>query len=167
MSAGAKVSPAKNAPVPSRGMTIKNFEKLADVLKEKGQLLESEDLYRNAVIGKEKVLGANHPETLAAKHSLALVFEAERKFEDAEDMYKHVIMVREMMLGPNDPASCSSKFCYADMIRKLGRRKEALGLFQQSYDGYNESLGPDHPNTKVTKKRIKTVEKELKSCFTL
>lgn len=162
MSTSGKVSPAK--PANSRAMTIKNFEHLAEVLKEQGKLLESEDLYRNAVIGKEKVFGPNHPETLDAKHSLALIFEAERKFEDAEDMYKQVVMVREMMLGPNNPSTCCSKFCYADMIRKLGRKKEALGLFQQSFDGYNESLGPEHKNTKLAKKRMKAVEKEMHSC---
>lgn len=164
----------------SKKMTLKNFSELADVFKEGGQLFVAEDLYRTGnlknpyeskilmiiftivgIAGHQKVVGIHHPQTLALQHSLALVLEAQRKFSDAEEVYLATLKDRELVLGNLDVSTCSTAFCYAEMLRKCGRKKDAVEYYTYALKGFTEKLGKKHKNTKLTKRHLKSLGKDI------
>jgi len=52
------------------------------------RLSEAETLFRSALEGRRRVLGADHPDTLVAAYNLALTLEAEKQFKEAEKLYE-------------------------------------------------------------------------------
>lgn len=146
-------------------ITLRNLTNLAEALSETGKLTEAEELYSTSVLGREKVLGKDHPETLVALQNYGLILEAKRKFQEAEIVYRECLTRRERLYGKLNPASCSTAFVLADMIRKLNRLNEAKELFEYAYQGFNENLGPKNHSTKQAKRRLKDIEKLRKhSC---
>eukprot|EP01031_Cornospumella_fuschlensis_P034758 gene34758-42088_t len=141
----------------SRLLTLRNFSVLGDVFKETGKLREAEDLYRSGLQGREKALGRDHPETLTAAHNLALILEAQRKFSDAEELFRSTIEARQRVFGKTHPATCSTAYCLGDMLRKLGRKPEAVDWIEFALQGYVEFLGEEHANTKLCRRVLKSL----------
>lgn len=56
-------------------------------------------MYRQALLSREKVLGAEHPDTLGSINDLGSVLECQGKYEDAEAMYRRAALVREKLVG--------------------------------------------------------------------
>lgn len=145
-------------------LTLRNFSVLGDVFKETGKLREAEDLYRSGLQGREKVLGCDHPETLTAAHNLSLILEAQRKFTDAEELFRSTIDARQRVFGKNHPATCSTAYCLGDMLRKLGRKAEAIEWIDFALQGYVEFLGEEHANTKLCRRVLKNLKGGHASC---
>lgn len=150
--------PSKKVNPKDKLLTLRNFSNLAEASKEAGKLHEAEELFRTAYYGRVKALGRDHPQSLIALHDLALVLELKRKFAESEDTFKDVLSGRERVLGKHDPSTCCTAFCLADLYHKLNRNDEALRLFEYALEGYTTSLGPDHKNTKIVRKKIKNIK---------
>lgn len=138
--------------------TLRDFTTLGDVLKEGGKLREAEDLYLSGLQGREKALGRDHPETLSTAHNLALIYEAQRKFSEAEDLYKVTLAARERLFGREHPAPCCTAFCLGDMLRKLDRRVEARQYLVYAHNGFLQTLGKEHKNTRLCAKIIRNLD---------
>lgn len=162
MSNNRKITPS------AKFLTIRNFANLAEAAKEAGKLQEAEEFFRTAYHGKVKILGKYHPECLTALHDLALVLELKRKFDDAIEVFLEAFHSREKVLGKFHPSTCSTAFCLADLYRKLSRFDEAEEMFKYALDGYLATLGPEDKNTKLVKKRLKTLrETDTLKCIIL
>jgi len=71
---------------------------LAIVLRYQGKSPEAEQMCRKELEVSERVLGKEHPHTLASMHNLALVLRDQGKYPEAEQMYRRVVEVRERVL---------------------------------------------------------------------
>ncbi|PSN58554.1 hypothetical protein BS50DRAFT_510243, partial [Corynespora cassiicola Philippines] len=65
---------------------LKALDLLGQVLDYQGQYVKAERLFRRALEGSEKVLGPEHPSTLASVSNLGSVLESQGKYEEAEAM---------------------------------------------------------------------------------
>ena len=64
-----------------------------------GKYEEAEQMYQQALELREKVLGQEHPLTLASINNLALVLDRQGKYAEAEGMHRQVLQLREKVLG--------------------------------------------------------------------
>jgi len=63
---------------------------------------------QRALNGRERVLGPEHPDTLASFSNLALVLKGQGNYKAAEEMNRRVLNVRERVLGPEHPPTLTS-----------------------------------------------------------
>ena len=61
-----------------------------------GKLAEAEPLFRRALEGNERQLGAQHPDTLKAVNNLAWLLKAQGKLAEAEPLYRRYAGSREV-----------------------------------------------------------------------
>jgi hypothetical protein len=64
------------------------------VLRNQGHYEEAEQIYREVVQVREKVLGKEHPSRLTSMNNLALVLSNQGKYKAAEQMYYLVALTR-------------------------------------------------------------------------
>ena len=68
-------------------LTLDSLITLGDTLRDKGKLNEASEFYYKSLYSREKALGFDHPSTLEAVNSLALLLELKRNFSEAENMF--------------------------------------------------------------------------------
>jgi tetratricopeptide (TPR) repeat protein len=94
------------------------------------------------------VLGAEHPDTLETRNSLAEALQAQGKYEEAETENRAVLKLREKVLGAEYPATLATCFNLARCLSAKGASQEAREFAQRAADGARNVLGSDHPDTK-------------------
>ncbi|KAL7917916.1 hypothetical protein ACQKWADRAFT_324255 [Trichoderma austrokoningii] len=94
-----------------------------------------------------KVLGAEHPTTLASKNNLALVLNNRGKNEEAEVMHRQVLELSIKVLGAEHPDTLSSMNNLARVLNGLGKLDEAKVIHQQTLELRTKVLGAEHPDT--------------------
>ena len=105
-------------------------------------LKDAEPLYRRALEGRERTLGAEHPDTLASVKNLAGCFQAMGLLKDAEPLYRRALEARERTLGAEHPDTLVSVNDLAACFRDMGLLKDinttkgtlysCLGMFRRS-----------------------------------
>ena len=102
----------------------------------------------------ERVLGADHPGTLAARFNLAYAYESAGRLGEAIPLYEQVLAGRERVLGADHPDALASRFSLACVYESAGRPGEAIPLFEQALADYERVLGAGHPDTLTSRKYL-------------
>ena len=76
---------------------------------------------RRALKGYEKVLGVQHPNTLASVSNLASVLHIQQRYNDASVLYLRASIKFSNILGPDHPTTQACSQHYASMLREIGR----------------------------------------------
>ncbi|MEI6395998.1 MAG: tetratricopeptide repeat protein, partial [Verrucomicrobiota bacterium] len=94
----------------------------------------AEALYRRALAGREKALGAEHPDTLKSAYELGLTLLRRRKCAEAEPLLLCEFTATKASDGEfSDPAK-GSALTYAMCLKRLGRLDEATNLLRSYLD---------------------------------
>jgi hypothetical protein len=137
----------------------------------RGKFEEARVLLGEVLAARERVLGPDHPDTLASRNNLANVMQARGKFEEARVLLGEVLAARERVLGPDHPDTLWSRpgwRCRAarrpgvhDYPRTRSRAPETLWSRSSLLELTPRLLGgfafvhPDAPRrTRRTKKKI-------------
>ncbi|EED13534.1 kinesin, putative [Talaromyces stipitatus ATCC 10500] len=112
-----------------------------------GKYEEAEVMHRRAVTMHEKVLGAEHPDTLVSVSHLGLVLRRQVKYKEAEAMHRRAVTYHEKMLGAEHPNTLASISHLGLVLESQGKYKEADTMHQQALDGREKVLGAEHPDT--------------------
>ncbi|KAK3333869.1 hypothetical protein B0T19DRAFT_139514 [Cercophora scortea] len=107
----------------------------------------AEQMHRRALDGKEKVLGPEHPSTLASVSNLASVLQDQGKYEEAEQMNRRALNGKEKVLGPEHPSTLASVSNLALVLRGQGKYEEAEQINRRALGGSEKVLGLEHPET--------------------
>ena len=102
------------------------------------------------VVHKEKLLGAEHPDTLTAKAKLAATMSALRNYADARRTLEEIYQVRRRVLGENHPVTLTTLHNLALELINLKEYGEAAKLGETVYALRFLVLGKLHPETIVT-----------------
>jgi tetratricopeptide (TPR) repeat protein len=97
-----------------------------------GQYAEAEPLLSRALAIKEKLLGPDHPDVALSVANLGQLWVAQGQPEKAEPYYRRALMIRQKALGASHPEVAKSLEDLANVLRKLGRNKEAVALDLQA-----------------------------------
>ena len=96
---------------------------------------------------QERVLGPDHPDTIAARAHLGIAYADAGRADEALTLDEQTLAARERVLGPDHPDTLTSRNNLAADYRDVGRLDEALTLDEQTLAARERVLGPDHPDT--------------------
>ena len=114
---------------------------------EAGMYEVAEQVDRQALGGREKVLGPEHPDTLTSVGNLAVVLWRQGKYEEAERMNRRALDGREKVLGPEHPDTLTSMNNLTFVYKAQGRDGDAESLMVKCVQLRQRVLGPHHPYT--------------------
>ncbi len=77
---------------------------------------------------QERLLGADHPDTLTARNNLATAYQTVRRTSEAITLDEQTLAARERILGPDHPDTLKSRSNLADAYQDAGRTDEAKAL---------------------------------------
>ena len=82
---------------------------LACTLYDQQKYDEAEQLFRQSVQQREKVLGTTHEDTLWSKYQLAYTLYEQQKYDEAEQLLRQSVQQRETVLGAEHKDTLASK----------------------------------------------------------
>lgn len=115
-----------------------------------GRWEEAGEAHRALAAARERLLGADHPDTLTSRletgHALGRLG---RHFE-AHQIYAEVLAGRERALGPDHPDALSCRHHVARNLGRLGRLEDCRAMTQEVAAARARVLGARHPDTLAT-----------------
>jgi tetratricopeptide (TPR) repeat protein len=96
-----------------------------------GQYVEAEQMHQQTLELRRKVLGPEHPHTLASMSNFALVLNSQGKYDDAEEMHRRTLGLGERVLGNEHPDTLASLENLADLLRTQGKEGEAEEMYER------------------------------------
>ena len=89
-------------------------------------------MYERALAGKERALGADHPETLGTVGNLANVLMDQGKLDEAKAMYERALARYERALGADHPDTLAAVGNLALVLKKQGKLDEAKAMYERA-----------------------------------
>lgn len=124
---------------------------------------EAEQLFQQSAQQREKVLGAEHEDTLWSKHWIARTLNRQQKYAEAEQLFRQSAQQREKVLGAEHKNTLESKYRLAFTLYKQRKYAEAEQLFRQSAQQHEKVLGAEHENALWSKYQLAlTLHKQQK-----
>ncbi|KAL9577476.1 MAG: hypothetical protein Q9203_007445, partial [Teloschistes exilis] len=155
------VSNALNAVVDHTSEQISTVQiSLSKILPEQGSYDNAEQMDRQALESREKVLGKEHPDTLTSVSNLALVLQYQGKYDEAEKMNRRALDGREKVLGKEHPDTLTSVYCLAYLLQQQQKYHMAKPLYERALAGY-KVFQSHHPTTKACSKHYTSLLREL------
>ena len=87
---------------------------------------EAITLYEQNLAAQERELGADHPDTLATRHNLALAYQATGRTAEAITLYEQNLAAQERELGADHPDTLATRHNLALAYQATGRTAEAI-----------------------------------------
>ena len=122
-------------------------QKLASILRKKGDYEAAEPLYQEVLDERESALGSTDNTTLSSFNGLALLLSDKGDYEASELLYEKALKIREKALGRNHPDTITIINNLASLLYKKGQIKEAKGLLKDALKLNKATLGDNHPET--------------------
>jgi non-specific serine/threonine protein kinase/serine/threonine-protein kinase len=117
------------------------------VLSAENRYAEAEALLRQILIERQRVLGADHTDTLLSQYNLASVLRHEGRNGEAESQIRQTLEAQARVLDPNDPDTLASRSLLADILLAEKRPKEAEEFARQAFNDQLRTLGVQHRDT--------------------
>jgi serine/threonine protein kinase len=124
---------------------------IGDAYRALGRFQEAQQHLARSVHLRTEKLGADHPNTLASKHSLAVVYREQCRLEQARLLFLEVLEARTAKLGADHADTLSTKNALAEVYLSLGQREDAARLFREVLEARTATLGPNHLDTAASK----------------
>lgn len=120
---------------------------IADLLFAQGKYGDAEKLFRSVIEVRSRVLGPEHPETLASRHRLIYALNEEEKHAEAEAEARQVVALREKILGFEHLDTLLSRYNLANALYHEGKNPEAERLYREVLKLDETVIGPEHRRT--------------------
>ncbi|MFE7634823.1 tetratricopeptide repeat protein, partial [Kitasatospora sp. NPDC057518] len=104
----------------------------------------------------DRILGADHPDTLSSRHNLAYSYSEAGDTDDAISLLEQVLIDRQRVLGADHLNTLSSRHNLATTYWKAGRTDDAISLLELVLTDHERVLGADHPNTLSARHNLAT-----------
>ena len=103
---------------------------------------------------RERVLGPDHPHTLASRNNLAYAYESAGDLGRAIPLYEAALADCERVLGPDHPNTLASRNNLAYAYQSAGDLGRAIPLYEATLADRERVLGPDHPDTLTSRNNL-------------
>ena len=101
-----------------------------------------------------KILGDDHPQTLASRNNLAYAYQAAGRLDEAIPLFEQVLADMRRVLGDNHPQTLASRNNLAGAYYSAGRLDEAIPLYEQVLADRMRVLGDNHPQTLTSRNNL-------------
>ena len=115
---------------------------------------DSIELYEQVLAEYERVLGADHPDTLTVRNNLAGAYKSAGRLAEAVELFERVLADRVRVLGPDHPDTLAARNNLAGAYYSVGRFGEAIELLGRVLAERERVLGSDHPDTLTTRNNL-------------
>ncbi|MCJ1476741.1 hypothetical protein MMC13_005410 [Lambiella insularis] len=119
-------------------------EGIGQLLREQVQLGAAEQIYEQALAGKEKALGAEHTSTLSTVNNLANFYYHQGKLNEAEQIYERALAGYEKALGAEHPSTLGTVNNLGVLYSDQGKLNKAEQILKRALAGYEKALGSEH-----------------------
>ena len=119
----------------------------AGKLYREGYLDKAEKVCRTALVIRERVLGAEHPDTLSSRNNLAIVLFSRAKYGEAEKEHRAVLAIFERVLGAEHPDTLGSRNNLAKALFAQGKFADAEAEYRAVLAIFERVLGAEHLDT--------------------
>jgi tetratricopeptide (TPR) repeat protein/transcriptional regulator with XRE-family HTH domain len=126
-------------------LTARSF--LASAYRAAGDLSTAAPLHQQNLADCERVLGADHPETLVSRANLAYLYALQDQPARALELHQRNLADCQRFHGPDHPHTLNARANLASCYRALGDLARAIELHRQSVTDYARVFGPDHSET--------------------
>jgi tetratricopeptide (TPR) repeat protein len=111
-------------------------------------------LHEQVLADRERALGPDDPDTLAARNNLAVAYQTAGRIDEAIALHEQALADRERVRGPDHPGTLNSRSNLAVAYQAAGRIDEAIALHQHVLADRERVLGPDHPDTDSSRNNL-------------
>ncbi|MEV4220803.1 FxSxx-COOH system tetratricopeptide repeat protein [Nonomuraea sp. NPDC049725] len=129
-------------------------------LKNQGALARSIRCYQRGHMTSQRVLGADHPNTLTSRNNLANAHCAAGDLSRAIPLYEATLADRERVLGVDHPDTLQSRNNLANAFREAGDLGRVIPLFEATLADSERVLGADHPDTLTFRNNLANAYRE-------
>ena len=126
---------------------LQHMASAAIMYRKLGRLKEAEMLDLKVLPLRKKLLGAEHPDTLASMDNLAVTYYRQGRLKEAEDLLVKTLAMDKKVLGTEHPDTLISMDHLAVTYYRQGRLKEAEDLCAEVLAVRTRVLGAEHPDT--------------------
>lgn len=121
------------------------FTEAAAYLAERAQYKQAENLLLIALVGREQILSANHPDTARTLNDLGLLYLNWGKYQKAKPLLEDALKMRQIILGEEHPDVAQSFYNLASLCRMMGDYTNAEPLYHHALHIREATLEGDDP----------------------
>jgi tetratricopeptide (TPR) repeat protein len=126
---------------------ISSIDQLAQLLIERGRLIEAESLLLRALNARKTTLGPGHPITITSVGNLASLYLEQGRYSEAEPLLQQAASRFAETQGSEHPAALSALNNLANYYRATGRPELAYPIQQQVLQSREKVMGATHRTT--------------------
>ncbi|MER6628913.1 tetratricopeptide repeat protein [Streptomyces sp. NPDC000987] len=112
-----------------------------------GRWEEAGDVHRAVAAERARLLGPDHPDTLASRYQAAFALSRLGRAAEALRAYRHVATALTRALGPDHPDTLAVRQEMAYTLGQLDRHGDAHQVYLPVLAARERVLGADHPDT--------------------
>jgi tetratricopeptide (TPR) repeat protein/DNA-binding MarR family transcriptional regulator len=112
-----------------------------------GKAVDSAIRFGHLLVRAVSILGATHPDTIAARFGFARRLGESGQFADAAGEIEKVVTDRTEILGANHPDTLNARHDHAYLLGQSGQAQDAADLFEKIVTDQTVILKTDHPDT--------------------
>lgn len=142
--AEANLELARSADLESKRET-QALESLAIALRVNGRNQQAVDLFPEAQLDPTLDVGSLRQQQLRPLRELARVLTSRGERQEAARLLERVVARQIELLGPNHLDVTNTRYQLSDLLMKLGRKPDAIGLIADARDAEIFRHGPTHP----------------------
>jgi Tetratricopeptide repeat len=98
------------------------------MIAEQGRYHEAEQMGRALLEDKQRVLGADHPQTLQQARALALAILHQNRKSEAEELLRRTLTLQERSLGPTHAETSATRAVLASIIMPRHKTRSPLRI---------------------------------------
>ncbi|MER7582218.1 protein kinase [Kitasatospora sp. NPDC097691] len=141
-----RLATAIDGRLPTAGELTAAYD-LANATGREGRHGEAAALLERVAADRARVLGADHPDTVNARHNHAYNLGEAGWLQEAAGLLEGVAADRARLLGRDHPHTLTARHNHAYYLGEAGRRVEAAALLEAVAADRERVLGRDHPHT--------------------
>ena len=115
---------------------------------------EARELHERTLADRERVLGADHPDTISSRIAVARCYRPLEMFDKAIPLFEAALADSERVLGSENPLTDTARLNLAGAYSSTQRFSEAIPLFQDSLAHCERVWGPRHTHTEQSRRRL-------------
>ncbi|MFF4039247.1 FxSxx-COOH system tetratricopeptide repeat protein [Streptomyces sp. NPDC001816] len=133
---------------------VATVDALTEVLHDAGAYTLQCALDQQVVAVHIRLLGPEHPRTLASCNDLTRVLREVGEYAQSVHLGRRTLDDCTRILGPEHPHTLDSRNNLAAALRDMGENAQATDLWQRTLDDRTRILGPEHPDTVISRNNL-------------
>jgi tetratricopeptide (TPR) repeat protein len=124
------------------------------LLQHQGKLAEAEGYFREALEGRRRVLGPDHPLTALSLRNLAGLFNKQRRFAEAQPLLREALEIYPKQLDAGHWWIAMARSSLGESLAGLGHHAEAEPLLLEGQRAIEASTGASAKNKRDAVERL-------------